>query len=50
LRLDCSPAILPFSQSANRHASLGEEQRGRCADDAAADDDDIDLGRKLRVA
>jgi hypothetical protein len=45
LRLDCSPAILPFSQSVT-DAPLDEE-RGRGADDAAADDDDIGLSRQL---
>src|SRR6516164_5113681 len=30
-----------------RHVALGEEERGRSADDAAADNDDFGLGRKL---
>ena len=36
-----------FLAQRDRHASLGEEERGRGADDAAADDDDIGLSRKL---
>src|SRR5262249_55067381 len=31
----------------DRHAALGEEERGRSADDTTADDDDFGLGRKL---
>ena len=31
----------------DRHAALGQEERGRSADDAAADNDDFGLGRKL---
>ena len=47
LRLDCSPAIMPFSQSATDTPRLGKGERGRGADDAAADDDDIGFSRQL---
>ena len=38
-RLDCSPAISPFSQSVT-DSPLRQCQRGAGADDPAADDDD----------
>ncbi len=47
LRLDCSQAISCFSQSDDIDTALGEEQRCRDADDAAADDDDIGAAGKL---
>ena len=36
-----------FLAECHRHAALGEKERGRGADDAAADDDDIGLSRQL---
>ena len=45
LRLDCSPAMWPFSKRATGCPS-GEEQALRKADDPAADDDDVGAGRQ----
>ena len=46
LRLDCSPAMPPFSQSTTETPRSREEQRGAGADDAAADHDDIGARRQ----
>ena len=49
LRLDCSPAMCPFSQSDDRDPLLREKERRAGADDPAADDHDIGARRQRVV-
>ena len=49
LRLDCSPAMSPFSHRATDTPRWARCERGAGADDAAADDDDVGLRRRRRI-
>ena len=49
LRLDCSPAMCPFSHRTAADALLREKQRRAGADDPAADDHDIGARRQRLV-
>ena len=49
LRLDCSPARIPFSQSATETPRSARNRAVLIPDDAAADDDDIDGARRTHI-